>query len=270
MVFPPNPPPNLPLRTNLDLYWNNLTWGAGLRDPEHLQVRHLGLAAADLGFRGFSLITQANPSSPELPHYDRVQESDLRWHNQEGYVTRYGDVRELLQDIDDRYVITSPGDELRMRFAELPPPAAGWKRDFVLICDGWVKDGDYNSTFAGTILPLPYHAMTDYVLPPTTLEADHAYHTRGLADLSDPLRNAAYFTSAPGWRAGPASSPPRSFLHCSLRQLSISACWRIDRLRERAMVRMRALSRAMDSICASPLPHPASISSTGRRSSMHG
>ena len=88
---------------------------------------------------------------------------------------RYGDVRELLQNIDDRYVITSPGDELRMKFAALPPPVSGWKRDFILICDGWVKDGDFNSTFSGTILPLPYHAMKDYVTPPTTLEADPAY-----------------------------------------------------------------------------------------------
>ena len=72
-------------------------------------------------------------------------------------------------------MITSPGDELRLKFAALAPPASGWKRDFILICDGWVKDGDYNSTFAGTVLPLPYHAMTDYVAPPTTLEADHAY-----------------------------------------------------------------------------------------------
>ncbi len=174
-VFRPGAPRRLRLRTNLEIYWDKLAWATGLPGTEPLHIRHLGLSAADLRFRGFSLITQANPSSPEVPNYDHIQESDLRWHNQEGYATRYGDVRELLQNIDDRYVITSPGDELRMRFAALPAPAAGWKRDFVLICDGWVKDGDYNSTFARTILPLPYHAMTDYVLPPTTLEADHAY-----------------------------------------------------------------------------------------------
>ncbi|HEY6991983.1 MAG TPA: FG-GAP-like repeat-containing protein [Bryobacteraceae bacterium] len=174
-IFRPGAPRKLRLRTNLELYWNKLSWGAGLPIEKNLQVKHISLASADLHFRGFSLITQANPSSPELPHYDRIQQSDLRWHDQEGYATRYGDVRELLTSIDDRYVITSPGDELRMRFTAAPPPASGWKRDFVLICDGWVKDGDYNSTFAGTILPLPYHAMTDYVVPPTTLEADHAY-----------------------------------------------------------------------------------------------
>jgi len=49
------------------------------------------------------------------------------------------------------------------------------RRDFVLICDGWVKDGDYSTRFSKTIRPLPYHGMKDYLLPPTTLEQDHAY-----------------------------------------------------------------------------------------------
>jgi Tfp pilus assembly protein PilF len=174
-IFRPGAPRKLRLRTNLELYWNKLAWGAGMPATERLNVQHVGLAAADLRYRGFSLITKADPSSPEVPHYDVVQQSDLHWRNQEGYVTRYGDVRELLLNIDDRYVITSPGDELLMKFPVPTPPAKGWKRDFILICDGWVKDGDYNSTFAKTILPLPYHGMKDYVLPPTTLEADRAY-----------------------------------------------------------------------------------------------
>jgi hypothetical protein len=174
-IFRPGAPRELRLRTNLELYWDKLSWGTCMPAGENIQVRHLGLSSADLRYRGFSLITQANLSSPEIPHYDVLEESDLRWHNQEGYATRYGDVRELLQDIDDRYVITSPGDEMRLKFAAVPPPAPGWKRDFILVCDGWVKDGDFNSTFSGIILPLPYHAMKDYVLPPTTLEADPAY-----------------------------------------------------------------------------------------------
>ncbi len=196
-IFRPDAPRKLRLRTNLELYWDKLAWGAGLPNA-NLQVRHLGLAAADLRFRGFSLITKADPSSPELPHYNRIEESDLRWHDQEGYATRYGDVRELLTDVDDRYVITSPGDELRMKFAALPAPVAGSTRDFILICDGWVKDGDYNSTFAGTILPLPYHAMKDYVVPPGTLESDHAYllHPDDWRTYQTRYVTPRYFTSA--------------------------------------------------------------------------
>jgi Tfp pilus assembly protein PilF len=197
-IFRPGAPRKLRLRTNLEIYWDKLAWAVGLPNTENVHVRHLGLSTASLRFRGFSRITQANPSSPEVPHYDLVQESDLRWLDQQGYATRYGDVRELLQNIDDRYVITSPGDELRMRFAALSAPAPGSKRDFILICDGWVKDGDYNSTFARTILPLPYHAMTDYVLPPSTLEADHAYqlHPGDWRSYHTRYVTPQYFTSA--------------------------------------------------------------------------
>ncbi len=68
-----------------------------------------------------------------------------------GYYTRYGDVRELLNNVDDRYVIV----ELRRRdvACDLPSsrlPPAGWLRDFVVVGDGWIKDGDFNSTFSKT------------------------------------------------------------------------------------------------------------------------
>jgi len=174
-IFRPGAPRKLRLRTNLEIYWNKLSWAPGLASDKDIKVRPLSLTAADLRYRGFSRITQANETSPEVPNYDVVEESGLKWHDQEGFVTRYGDVRELLEKIDDRFVITSPGDELRMRFNAPPPPASGWKRDFILICDGWVKDGDYNSTFSRTVSPLPYHGMTEYTTSPASLELERAY-----------------------------------------------------------------------------------------------
>jgi hypothetical protein len=69
------------------------------------------------------------------------------------------------------------GDELRLVFSALPPPPKGWARDFVLIGDGWVKDGDYNTSFSKTVLPLPAHGHPDYkatsAMP--TLEEDPVY-----------------------------------------------------------------------------------------------
>ncbi len=174
-IFRPGSPRKLRLRTNLEIYWNKLSWAPGLASEKEIKVQPLSLAGADLRYRGFSRITQANETSPEVPDYDIVEESSLKWHDQEGFVTRYGDVRELLEKIDDRFVITSPGDELRMRFNAPPPPAAGWKRDFILICDGWVKDGDYNSTFSKTVSPLPFHGMTEYNTAPASLELERAY-----------------------------------------------------------------------------------------------
>jgi hypothetical protein len=49
------------------------------------------------------------------------------------------------------------GDELAMTFPVPPPPPEGWTRDFVLIGDGWEKDGDYNTEHSATVLPLPFH-----------------------------------------------------------------------------------------------------------------
>ena len=85
-----------------------------------------------------------------------------RWRDLVGYYTRFGDVRELLAGVDDRYVIMNAGDELRLRVSGPPPPAAGWARDFVLVGDGWEKDGDYNTGFSQTVLPLPSHDRPDY------------------------------------------------------------------------------------------------------------
>jgi hypothetical protein len=97
-----------------------------------------------------------------------------RWRDLEGYYTRFGDVRELLLDVDDRYVIMNAGDELKLRFAASPPPA-GVVRDFVMVTDGWEKDGDFNTTFSRTVLPLPTHSNARYDRAPRTLEDDPVY-----------------------------------------------------------------------------------------------
>jgi len=92
------------------------------------------------------------------------------WRDLIGYYTRFGDVRELLAQVDDRYVIMNAGDEMSLRFPEQPPPPAGWVRDYVIMGDGWIKDGDYNSTWSKTVVPLPYHARQEYTTAPGKLE----------------------------------------------------------------------------------------------------
>ncbi len=72
-------------------------------------------------------------------------------------------------------VIANAGDEVRLRFAAPPAPPAGWRRDYVMIADGWIKDGDFNTVFSKTVLPLPYHGMKDYTARPGRLEDDPAY-----------------------------------------------------------------------------------------------
>ena len=105
-------------------------------------------------------MTQADTSSPELPHYDQVICQAQHWRDLIGYYTRFGDVRELLARVDDRYVIMNAGDEIALRFPAPAEPPPGWKRDFVWVCDGWAKDGDLNTRFSKTVLPLPAHDLT--------------------------------------------------------------------------------------------------------------
>ena len=66
---------------------------------------------------------------------------------------------------------------MRLQFTELPAPPPGWKRDFVLVGDGWEKDGDYNTGFSQTVLPLPSHDKPHYGAGTTSLalEDDPVY-----------------------------------------------------------------------------------------------
>jgi hypothetical protein len=173
-VFRPGTPRRLRLRTNLEVYWDSIEWAKGLpRTP--LKITRLAPQIADLHYRGFSVINQPNTSSPEVPDYNHMSGSKQRWRDLIGYYTRYGDVRELLARIDDRYVIMNAGDEMSFRFPAPAPPAGEWVRDYIIAGDGWIKDGDYNSTFSKTVEPLPYHAKQQYTDPPGLLEDEWVY-----------------------------------------------------------------------------------------------
>ena len=173
-LFQPGSPHRIRLRTTLEVYWDCMEWAEGLPKTELKSLR-LNPDSADLQFRGFSVVNKADESSPELPNYNQLASSKQIWRDLVGYYTRFGDVRKLLAHIDDRYVIMNAGDEMSFRFRAQPPPAEGWVRDFVIIGDGWIKDGDYNSTFSKTVLPLPYHAKHEYTTFPTTLENEYVY-----------------------------------------------------------------------------------------------
>ncbi|HEV3142470.1 MAG TPA: FG-GAP-like repeat-containing protein, partial [Gemmataceae bacterium] len=162
------------LRTNLEIYWDALQYAVGL-DPKDIRQQRLSPERADLRYRGILEMTQANASSPELPHYDKVATVQQRWRDLTGYHTRYGDVKELLAKIDDRYVIMNAGDELAMQFQVPAGPPAGWNRDFVWVADGWEKDGDFNTSFSKTVLPLPAHDLKSYDQQPGKLEDDPVY-----------------------------------------------------------------------------------------------
>ena len=52
---------------------------------------------------------------------------------------------------------------------------------YIMVGDGWIKDGDYNTVFSKTVLPLPYHAMKDY-----TVQTGHVSKTIRLTGCTRP------------------------------------------------------------------------------------
>ncbi len=175
-IFKPGTPRKVRLRTNLEIYWDCIEWATGApAAPVKTQI--LDPQVADLHYRGYSVIERPDPvaPAPEVPNYNEIEGTKQRWRDLIGYYTRFGDVRELLKQTDDRYVIVNSGDELSMQFPEQPAPPTGWVRDFILVGDGWIKDGDFNSTFSKTVLPLPYHAKNMYETRPGTLEDEYVY-----------------------------------------------------------------------------------------------
>ena len=178
------------LTTNLEIYWDALSWAVGRPDVD-IQTTRVDPSSADLRYRGYSVVREPDRTHPEVPVYDSLMSTTQIWQDLAGYYTRFGDVRELLKSIDDRYVIMNAGDELAFRFEELAPPPDGWERDYVLIGDGWVKDGDYNTTYSETVRPLPAHDLPNYSRARVPLEEDvvyrrhpedwKAFHTRYVA-----------------------------------------------------------------------------------------
>jgi Flp pilus assembly protein TadD len=163
--------------TNLCVYWDEIFLSETPSEPETLQ-REVPLMSADLHFRGFSE-SQIHPERKQPDTFFYAKTTPLTfWNPTPGLYTRYGDVRDLLRDVDDRLVLMGSGDEVLLRFRAnaLPPPAPGWTRDFLMKVDGWAKDRDPNTAFSTTVEPLPFHGMTRYPYPAGEHFPDDAPH----------------------------------------------------------------------------------------------
>ncbi len=153
--------PRVRIRTNLDISWDRIFYTVD-EDPAPLRPTRAPLVSANLFFRGFSRMTRETPGGPQVFVHDDVA-TGPRWADMAGLYTRFGDVRDLLQAADDRYVVMKGGDAVRLEFdaASLPPLMPGWVRDYVLVLDGWDKDADKNTVAGQTVEPLPFHGMDD-------------------------------------------------------------------------------------------------------------
>jgi tetratricopeptide (TPR) repeat protein len=153
--------PRVRIRTNLAIFWDRVFYTVG-EETAPLRRSAVPLAAARLTYRGFSRMTRETPDGPQVFLHDDVDLSP-RWADMAGRYTRYGEVAALLSAADDRYVVMKGGDAVRLEFdgSGLPPPPPGWTRDWLLVLDGWDKDGDKNTVAGQTVEPLPFHGMDD-------------------------------------------------------------------------------------------------------------
>jgi tetratricopeptide (TPR) repeat protein len=152
--------------TNLCVYWDEIYLFED-NAPPSARLTEIAMTSADLHFRGFSRAT-IDPARKQPEAFDyQAASSTSMWNPTPGNYTRYGPVQDLLREPDDRMAILGSGDEIRMRFrsAGLPALPLGWKRDYLLLVDGWAKDADANTAFSQSVLPLPFHAMSRYPYP---------------------------------------------------------------------------------------------------------
>jgi hypothetical protein len=77
-----------------------------------------------------------------------------------GSYTRYGPVKQLLDEVDDKFVIYGSGDELALRFNPPSPPRAGETRSYVIYSNGYYKVA--KNGIPATVEPLPFGAMSNF------------------------------------------------------------------------------------------------------------
>jgi hypothetical protein len=176
--------------TNLCVYWDEIFLSEDVLNEGSaagvVVTTPLAPLQADLHFRGFSrTVIQPERKQPEQFLYDQVS-MEAPWNPTLGFYTRYGEVGELLATADDRMVLMGSGDETRILFdsARLPPLQSGWKRDFLLLVDGWAKDADANTAFGRTVEPLPFHAMSAYPYTAAEKFPDDWYHQNYLREYN--------------------------------------------------------------------------------------
>ncbi|HRP55122.1 FG-GAP-like repeat-containing protein [Agriterribacter sp.] len=167
------------IRTNMQIYWDEIFFSSRLsKAPVHMH--DLAMTGAQLAYRGYS--ASYRKGGPFGPHwFDYYNTSGgQKWRDLTGYYTRYGDVLPLMQQADDAYVIANSGDEITIEFdaARLPALPQGWKRDFLIYSEGWVKDGDLNTAHGQTVEPLPFHNMPAYPYRSNVMYPADAQHNR--------------------------------------------------------------------------------------------
>lgn len=147
---------------NLKIYWDQVQIDQAA-DPTDARVSEVPLADASLAFLGFPREQRLTPASDTVYSYS-ARSMTGPYARAAGNYTRYGNVRALLTDSDDRFAIFSSGEGVKLDFdpRKLPALPAGWVRDYFFYADGFEKDLDFYAADGFTVEPLPKHSLKSY------------------------------------------------------------------------------------------------------------
>jgi tetratricopeptide (TPR) repeat protein len=154
------------ITTNLQIYWDNILISRTNQEDsqnQNARLTHVPLAHAELDFRGFPLKIEDQPPGNVKYSYEKTSVTGP-YTRPSGAYTRYGDVRPLLESVDDKFVVFGSGDEVALDFdpAKLPAMPRGWVRDYFFIANGYEKDMDFYAYRGDTVDPLPFRDMESY------------------------------------------------------------------------------------------------------------
>ncbi|MGD0791657.1 MAG: FG-GAP-like repeat-containing protein [Terriglobales bacterium] len=164
------------ITTNLQIYWDSILISRTSQDQSQDQSARLTpvpLARAELNFHGFPLKIEDQPPGNVKYIYEKPSATGP-YTRPAGAYTRYGDVRPLLESIDDKFAVFGSGDEVALDFdpAKLPALPSGWVRDYFFVANGYEKDMDFYAYRGDTVDPLPFRDMQTYPYPGKSFPSD--------------------------------------------------------------------------------------------------
>jgi len=168
------------ITTNLQIYWDNILISRTRQDNsqdnrqhQNARLKPVPLARAELNFHGFPLKIESRPPGNVRYIYEKASATGP-YTRPAGAYTRYGDVRPLLESIDDKFVVFGSGDEVALDFdpATLPALPRGWVRDYFFVANGYEKDMDFYAYRGDTVEPLPFRDMHAYPYPGQSFPTD--------------------------------------------------------------------------------------------------
>jgi len=90
----------------------------------------------------------------------------------------------MLEQTDDMFVVSKPGDQIAVSFdvTAFPPVGAGQSRTWLLYADGFSKEMNPRSATPDRLEPLPFHRMSRYPYGPDEVyptTPEHGEYVRG-------------------------------------------------------------------------------------------